>query len=193
VKFITVICFACSSAFLVAQQTPVIEYAAITNFHWGLFKGRINPNHLTEMGDNTGAVTVSSLNYTALQVSSHEARVTITARFHPEESWTRYPELTRAAEALEHEKRHFDITEIYARRMRQMVSNKRFASGRFKDDIDRMFTDMAAQHRAEQVRYDHETRHSIEDDQQMKWNKRIDAQLQELSAYAGTTVMIRLN
>jgi hypothetical protein len=190
-KFISLICLVFSSLLLNAQQPAVLEYATVSTFHWGLFKGKINQRHIQEMGENTGAVTVSSISYTALQISPEEATVTITARFHPEESWTRYPHLNKPEEALEHEKKHFELTEIYARKLRKLVSNSRYTSTRFKDEINKQFTELVAQHRAEQVRYDHETNHSIDHHQQIKWNTRIDEQLASLSAYSKTTVIIK--
>ena len=174
-----------------AQQPVVLEYATVRKFHWGLFKGKINERHIHEMGENTGAVTVSSISYTALQISPDEATVTITARFHPEESWTRYPNLIKPEEALEHEKKHFALTEVYARKLRKLVSNSRYSATRFKDEINKQFTDLVTQHRAEQVRYDHETNHSINNHQQTKWNARIDEQLESLSTYSRTTVIIK--
>ncbi|MDZ4749232.1 MAG: DUF922 domain-containing protein [Saprospiraceae bacterium] len=174
-----------------AQKPAVLEYATVSTFHWGLFKGKINQRHLHEMGGNTGAVTVSSISYTALQISPHEATVTITARFHPEESWTRYPKLQKPEEALEHEKKHFELTEVYARKLRKLVSNSHYSATLFKDEINKQFTELVTQHRTEQVRYDHETNHSIDSHQQEKWNARIDEQLGSLSTYTETTVRIK--
>jgi len=190
-KSISLLCLVFSSYILTAQHPAVIEYAAVTTFHWGMFKGKINQRHIREMGENTGAVTVSSISYTALQISPEEATVHITARFHPEESWTRYPNLKKPEEALEHEKKHFELTEVYARKLRKLVSNSRYTSTRFKEEINKQFTDLVTQHRAEQVRYDHETNHSIDSHQQAKWNARIDEQLESLGTYSKTTVTIK--
>jgi len=192
-KFFPFLCLFLSTASLMAQQPVIIEYAAVSNFHWGLFKGKINQRHIAEMGDDTGAVTVSSISYTALQTSPYSADITITARFHPDESWTRYPNLNKPEESLIHERRHLEITEIYARKLRRLVSNTRYTAGRFKDDLNRHFNEIASQQRAEQVKYDRETRHSLDAAQQEKWNARIDEQLKSLSAYTGTKVTIKLH
>jgi hypothetical protein len=192
-KIFPLLCLLLPTVGLTAQQPAIIEYAAVSTFHWGLFKGKINQRHIAEMGDDTGAVTVSSISYTALQSSPYSADVTITARFHPDESWTRYPNLNKPEEALIHERRHLEITEIYARKLRRLVSNSRYTAGRFKDEINRHFNEIASQQRAEQVKYDRETRHSLDAAQQAKWNTRIDEQLESLSDYAGTKVTIRLH
>jgi hypothetical protein len=190
-KSIALFCLVLSSMWMQAQQPVVMEYATVSTFDWGLFKGKINQRHLHEMGENTGAVTVSSISYTALQTSPYEAKVTITARFHPEESWTRYPHLNKQEEALEHEKKHLELTEIYARKLRKLVTNSRYSASRFKDEINKQFTDLVTEHRAEQVRYDHETNHSINHPQQIKWNARIEEQLESLNTFTKTTVIIK--
>lgn len=189
-KFIPVLCLVASSFVLFGQHTPVIEYAAIGPFNWSLFKGKVNPKHLNEMGKNTGAVTVSSISYSTLDITSRSATVLITARFHPEESWTRYPKLNDPDGALVHEKKHLDITEIYARKLRQQVSTTRFSAGRFQEEVKQMFRQVVSDQREEQARYDRETQHSTDPVQQEKWNTRIAAQLKALSAYADNTIKV---
>jgi DNA repair exonuclease SbcCD ATPase subunit len=175
-----------------SQQPVVIEYALIDNFSWNLFKGKVNKRHLHEMGHNTGAVTVSSLSYTTLQTSPIQSTVNITARFHPEESWTRYPQLKDEKDALKHEEGHLDITEIYARRIRQIVSKTRYKSRNFKDQLRSLFQEMAQKHSDEQRLYDRETNHSINKEAQAKWNARIEKELEDLSAYTVPDIKLTL-
>ncbi|MDQ3016376.1 MAG: hypothetical protein M3R25_06640 [Bacteroidota bacterium] len=158
-----------------------------------MFKGKINQRHLEEMGENTGAVTVSSLSYKTLKVDDRTAVIKITAAFHPTESWTRYPKLTNSKVALEHEKRHFDICEIYARKLRQLVSQTRFSRTRFNDELNGLFKKVTTEQRNIQELYDHETDHSIDEDRQLAWNRKIDAQLNELANYTETIVTVQVN
>ena len=181
----------CFSAF--AQQPALIEYSGITQFNWNLFQGRINKEHLATMGQNTGAVTVSSITYTTQQTSPKEASVVITARFHTQESWTKYPNLPKPDVALNHEKRHMEITEIYARKLRQLVSKTRFSVKHFTKELDQLFAEQAAKHREEQNRYDRETGHSTIGDKQIMWDQQIDNSLRELSTYTSTTLKISLH
>ncbi len=183
-KFTSLLCLVFSSYLVVAQQSPVIEYAAISSFDWSIFKGKVNPKHVAEMGKNTGAVTVSSISYSTVDISDRSSTVMITARFHPKESWTRYPNLNNPDQALEHEKRHMDITEVYARKFRQLVSTSHFTASHFQEEIGRLFKEIVSQQREEQTRYDQETNHSINTAQQQKWNTQIDRQLEALKAYS---------
>jgi hypothetical protein len=92
-----------------------LEYYEAGKFHCGMVKGTINHHHIAEMGQNTGAVTVSSLSYNTVKFTSTSVILKISAKFHPQESWTRYPKLRNPTHALNHEKRHFDLCEVYAR------------------------------------------------------------------------------
>jgi len=155
-----------------------------------MFKGKINIQHLNEMGDNTQAVTVSNLTYAAAAITDRSASIKVVAEFNPNESWTRYPKMERQEIALDHEKRHFDITEIYARKIRKALATGQFTPRHFMDAMDNLFKDLTSQHRAEQKKYDHETMHSMDAAQQKKWNKWIDEQLEELSDYSKTSLVV---
>ena len=189
-KWLTVFCIVLSSAGLFSQQVPFIDYASVTSFHWGMFKGKVNIQHLNEMGDNTQAVTVSSLSYSADAITDRSATLKVVAQFNPNESWTRYPKMERQEIALDHEKRHFDITEIYARKIRKAIATGHFTSKHFTDYLNNLFKDFTSQHRAEQSKYDFETMHSMDAVQQKKWNKWIDEQLEELSDYSETSLVV---
>src|SRR5688500_13352767 len=110
-RIFLLLCGLLFSMSLFAQGPHGIEYADAGKFTWELFKGRVNPQHIAEMGKNTGAVTVSSLSYSTVKFTSNSVILKISAKFHPQESWTRYPKLRNPTHALNHEKRHFDICE----------------------------------------------------------------------------------
>src|SRR3990170_2865993 len=154
-----------------------IEYADAGKFHWGLFKGRINPQHIAEMGANTGAVTVSSLSYSTVKFTSNSVILKITAKFHPHESWTRYPKLRNPGHALNDEKRHFDLCEVYARKIRQRISETQFTRRNLNSQLKVIFASLTKEHSDEQSKYDHETEHSIDPEEQAEWNKEIDQRL----------------
>jgi hypothetical protein len=189
-KWITVFCIGLFSTGLFSQTVPLIEYTTVLSFNWSMFKGEVNMQHLNEMGDNTQAVTVSGLRYSADAITEKSAMVKVVAEFNPNESWTRYPKMERQAISLDHEKRHFDITEIYARKIRKALVTGHFTSRHFIDAMDNLFKDMTSQHRDEQRKYDHETMHSMDAAQQQKWNMWIDEQLKALSDYSKTSLVV---
>lgn len=193
-RFHLVLCGVFMSLTLLAQgPNNGIEYSDAGKFHWGLFKGRINPQHIAEMGANTGAVTVSSLSYSTVKFTSTSVILKITAKFHTHESWTRYPKLRNPGHALNHEKRHFDLCEVYARKIRQRISETRFTRRNLNSQLKSIFSALTKEHSAEQSKYDHETEHSIDPEQQKLWNEEIDRRLTDLADYSETIVVIPLN
>ena len=191
-RFFLALAFCLFSVFLFSQETTAIEYSPVGAFDWSMFKGKVNPHHLEVMGKNTGAVTVSSLSYKS-ELRGRSAMIKISALFLPSKSWTLYPKLEHAEEALNHEKRHFDICEIYARKIRQEISNARLNRYNFNVEVGSIFKKLVTEYRAMQTRYDSETRHSVDREQQKKWNSYIDSQLASLSDYSHPTVAVTLN
>jgi|SRR5687768_473481 len=173
-----------------AQGPDAIEYSKTGNFTWSLFRGKINPQHIAEMGKNTGAVTVSSLSYSTVKFTSTSVILKVTAKFHPTESWTRYPKLRNPNHALNHEKRHFDLCEVYARKIRQRINETQFTRRNLNYKLKTIFAELTQEHSAEQENYDHQTEHSIDPEQQAIWNKIIDRRLEELEEYSETIVVI---
>lgn len=192
-RLFLVLCVSFVSITVFAQGPGGIEYAATGNFDWNLFKGKINPQHVATMGKNTGAVTVSSLNYSTVKFTSNSVILKVTAKFHPTDSWTRYPKLKDPNHALNHEKRHFDLCEVYARKIRQRISETHFTRRNLNAQLKTIFSALAGEHNAEQIKYDHQTDHSIDPDQQKLWNKQIDVRLTDLADYAETVVVVPLN
>ena len=189
-----VLCGVLMSLTLLAQGPHnAIEYSEAGKFHWGLFKGKVNPQHIAQMGANTGAVTVSSLSYNTVKFTSGSVILQISAKFHPHESWTRYPKLRNPSHALNHEKRHFDLCEVYARKIRQRINETRFTRRNLNSQLKSIFAELTREHSDEQSKYDHETEHSIHPEQQALWNKEIDQRLADLSDYVETIVVIPLN
>ncbi|MEP6645567.1 MAG: DUF922 domain-containing protein [Saprospiraceae bacterium] len=174
-----------------AQEMASIEYSPDVDFNWSIFKGKPNLRHESSTEKNTAAVTVSSLNYKT-SVKGKTATIKVSAYFLPFESWTRYPKLDHPDDALNHEKRHFDICEIYARKIRQAILQGHFSQNRFSSSLENMFNKLVSEYRAEQIKYDRETRHSLDNGQQTRWNKSIDAQLAATTDYSSNTLRIQL-
>ena len=192
-KFILPLLFSLISLAGWSQSSKGIEYSANGAFNWDMFKGKINPKHIAQMGKNTGAVTVSALSYETLGNKGNQVSLKICALFMPHESWTRYPKLYDPEEALNHEKRHFDICEIYARKFRRLVSQTSFTYRNFSSQLNYLFKKTMAEYRAAQADYDHETHHSLNDQLQDHWNDKIDKELAALEDYSETVITVTLN
>ncbi len=191
-KFILLFCLGFTSISVWSQTTEGIAYADNLDFNWGMFRGNANQSHIHQIGEHTAAITVSTISYTT-ELRNHQAKIRITAIFNPQESWTLYPHLENPEEALNHEKRHFQICEIYARKFRQQVTKTSFKQKTFNAEVEKIFNKLITEYRAEQDRYDLETKHSLNEQQQALWNARIDKDLQALKDFTRTELTITLN
>jgi hypothetical protein len=91
---------------------------------------------------------------------------------------------------LEHEQGHFDIAEIYARKIRKHFSKNKFDKNSF--DFKMKFKSFVASYNECQKLYDKETNYSKNGEMQEVWNKRIEKQLKELKKYKEIEVVCRL-
>jgi len=105
----------------------------------------------------------------------------VKCQFSINESWSKNKS---SEELLHHEQLHFDLTEVYARLLRQKLSQqKSLCSGdktKFKAVVNKVFADW----QKAQQRYDNESRHGLDDVKQEFWTNEVAAQLQTLEAFA---------
>ncbi len=108
------------------------------------------------------------------------------AGFLPKSSWVKPMVLTGPAaasdHALRHEQTHFDLTEVYTRRLRKQFVDL-YEPCRRADTLDPLVQQLLRSEKAEQSRYDDETRHGLASGQQAAWDKRVADELTELAKY----------
>jgi hypothetical protein len=107
------------------------------------------------------------------------------ATFDPNTSWFRDPK--HATEALlRHEQLHFDITEIYARKLRQkMVAFKQTADcGKLQPAFNNLTKSVYTEWGREEARYDQQSNHGLNAAQQAAWEQQVQQRLEQLKEYA---------
>ena len=85
---------------------------------------------------------------------------------------------------LAHEQGHFDITEIFARRLHEALQNYQFNRRTFKKDIAQIYHSIVSEKEDYQKNYDAETDHSRNRKVQYDWLEKIDSLLTETAPYA---------
>jgi hypothetical protein len=137
-------------------------------------------------GGMEGAQTAYGLFY-GLRCTRNVFQFEVTSGFLPRESWVKPSVLASAEESrrtLDHEQTHFDLAEVYARRMR-----RHFAAlfrpcdqplDHWRSVADRFVRDEAAA----QDRYDDETRHGLIAARQQVWNQQVADDLRALGEFA---------
>jgi uncharacterized protein DUF922 len=131
------------------------------------------------------ATTASAFGYSIVN-DNGTISGSIYVRFYCDSSWwnPEYKVSDIQDEILDHEQLHFDICELFGRKLfKEMVSLRK--SGRSNgNNIDRMHTRLERQYSQYQDKYDKETNHSIDRTAQKKWDKKVKKELHELAEYA---------
>jgi predicted secreted Zn-dependent protease len=85
---------------------------------------------------------------------------------------------------LSHEQGHFDIAEIFARKLNKHMSEYIFNKDSFKEDLKNIYLNVTVEKEQMQNDYDRETDHSIIKSKQEEWLKKIDTMLVELKNFS---------
>lgn len=155
-----------------------IEWSAINKIGWSDFHFVNKSNKLIK------AVTASNINI-EYQMTDRCVIYTVKSIFYNQKSWVSD---SSSRELLEHEQGHFDITEIFARKIRSFFVNTPFEK-LSEVVIKKKINLVLEQLKKEQYIYDQETNHSINKVRQIKWNFRIRNKLALLEEYASTENM----
>ena len=110
---------------------------------------------------------------------------TVKATFDPNTSWLRDAKGATPM-LLRHEQLHFDLTEVYARLLRQkLVAFQAKANcEKLQPAFDNLTKPLYTAWNREQNRYDQETNHGLNAVRQVYWEKQTQLRLEQLQAFA---------
>lgn len=130
-------------------------------------------------GSEAVALTSTALGLT-YKAAPSGLQYQITCSFTKHKSWA----TMKTSYILAHEQAHFDITELFARRLHQALSAYEFQARSFKADIASIYKRVVKEKEEFQKEYDHETDHSRDRQQQKLWLERIDQMLAASESFA---------
>lgn len=164
------------------QQDNYIPWKETRKLTWNDFKGK------PDAASPFKAKTESSLD---IQISTkgEVATITMVTSFDMSKSWVK----DKRDVLLQHEQTHFDIAELWSRKFKQRLQGRTFPLKSFQSTLSRMHGEIQKEGRAMQAQYDKETEHSINEEAQEKWTKKIDADLKSLSEFTPATVTCKLS
>jgi hypothetical protein len=147
---------------------------------WADFRGK------PRLGTATAAQTSSGVSY-MLQCRDAHLAFAVLAAFAPAESWVR-PDVPRSSTAsaptLRHERTHFGISELFARRLRAELATSEGICPHHTKDARRIFDQLKSATDDLQNRYDKETAHGTNAGSQAQWERKIGADLESMKRYA---------
>lgn len=176
IRFVYITLFSLYVSSLQAQQTgeDVLSWSAGRKLTWKDYKAAPNPC------SDAAATTTTYLSIDYTFSSGGGFSYTIKSFFSRDKSWGRH----KSDYILSHEQGHFDIAEIFARKLHQQISGYRFNSRSYQKDLDRIYTQVTREKAALQQQYDRETNHSIHEGKQAEWLKKISRMLEETNQWA---------
>lgn len=129
---------------------------------------------------NTAAMTTTHLGF-SYNVKNGKATYIIDCRFEKNRSWG----LVKNDWILKHEQGHFDIAEIFARKLNRDINKYEFDRTNFQKDLDGIYKAVVTEKEQFQQQYDDETDYSRNKPKQEEWLKRIESELKLSKSWAG--------
>lgn len=103
--------------------------------------------------------------------------------FYTEKSWVSNDSISKQVEVLNHEQKHFDLCEVYARKIYKEITEAKISAYN-TEEANRIFQKLYAEYEDRQYQYDEETQQSTNNEAQEKWNRIISEELTLLDEYA---------
>lgn len=132
-----------------------------------------------EMNTDAVASTSTSLGLT-YKADGSDLKYEITCYFTKPKSWG----LLKTEYILAHEQAHFDITELYARKLYQSLQEYKFNQKTYKKDIKDLYQQIVEEKEEMQEAYDGQTDHSRNRKVQEQWLEKINQLLVDTEVYA---------
>lgn len=157
-----------------------IRWSSNRKLSWEDFKGEPKPT------SNKMAAAESYCGFGFQTTYVHafaKAQITVNTTFDCLKSWVRDSQKDRE-ELLQHEQFHFNISEVYARKLRKLYAENLNYAGNVNDKAQAIFKEVYGVYLARQELYDEETQHGLHDGKQITWQQKINEELDELKAYA---------
>lgn len=162
-----------SALFAQSNNEELLTWSDSQKLTWADYKGSPNPQ---------SDAAASTTTYLAIEynISSYSFGYKIRSRFSKNRSWG----LHKTDYILSHEQGHFDIAEIFARKLHQKMSEYKFDKKSYQKDLKKIYEDVTKEKEEMQNKYDKETNHSIRREAQMAWLKKISFMLDEYADWA---------
>jgi hypothetical protein len=172
--------FFCAIATLLASSfryadNSLIDWSSERKLTWEDFKAPPDKN-------SPNAALTSTAIKIDFTFNNQVLKYHIRCQFDKKNSWGR----VKNDYILSHEQGHFDIAEIFARRLNQALKEYQPHPETISKEINKIYQDQMQQYHDRQTLYDEETKFSIDTQKQAGWLKKIREELLDLAAYSNT-------
>lgn len=162
-----------TTALIAQPANDRIEWSASRKLTWNDYNGAPDP----KIGAAASTTTYLKIEY---EIENGKLLYYISSTFSPSLSWVRH----KTDHILGHEQGHFDIAEIFARKLHQQMKEYKFNKATFREVLGKMYNDIQSQKDALQNQYDRESNHSINKEKQKEWEEKIAKLLKETKEFS---------
>jgi hypothetical protein len=158
-----------------AQYQDTIKWTASTKLEWADFQGKPDTS-------KKGYEAASSLKITySYKTLDSNFSFRVDYFFQKKKSWTKS---SNSFLLLKHEQAHFNIGELFARKLRKYISSYHYNPKTIKQDLKNLFSLLNEEWNIYDAQYDRETDFSKNEAQQSYWDNKIKMELDILNKYA---------
>ncbi|MBV8326533.1 DUF922 domain-containing protein [Chryseobacterium sp.] len=146
---------------------------------WDNFKSPVNSRNRPDVA----AYTSCGWEYSVVKSTNPKAPVTIVIKtvFTENKSWKDVSQINDYV--LLHEQKHFDIAELFVRKMRKAVAENIRNSGDYNRVFNGIYNKISSEYKNFQTAYDKETAHGLNKEKQAEYNAVIAKELEYLKSY----------
>jgi len=142
---------------------------------WEDFRGPIP----IDADEQTAAATYCGIGFetNTISTSNSNLHIRVYNTFYLNHSWARPEEMND--DVLAHEQGHFDLCELYTRKLRERMSGVKVSVYTMKPTLRKIYEEVQKEYRARQETYEQETAHGVNLQQQRKWERILQDELQK--------------
>lgn len=138
---------------------------------WNDFRGAVNAT----TGESAAATHCGFGFRTKPNATNSKMEIVVYNTFYAEKSWVRAD--AKIASILDHEQGHFDLCEIYTRKLRAHMSQFDFRAADLQQALMNIYSEVSNEYESRQQAYEQETTHGTNIRQQKKWQEMIANEL----------------
>jgi predicted secreted Zn-dependent protease len=180
--FLVTSCLQLAAQKLVNDTKDLLEWNEYYQLSWDDFQGRPTPESI---GDAGTAVNIKAKPY----YIKHQIMYDVDVYFDRKRSWAR----AKSDALLRHEQVHFDIAELYARKIRKRVTTLQENGVSDIKIYNAAIKEILEESNEADQEYDLETLHGALTKKQLSWERRVKEQLQGLKDYKKRKKVITAN
>lgn len=155
------------------MNEELLDWSASRKLTWADYQARPDP-------DSDAAASTTTYLSIEYNISNTSFSFKIESRFSKTRSWG----LHKTDYILSHEQGHFDIAEIFARKLHKEMSEYTFNKKTYQKDLKKIYDTVTEEKTEMQNNYDRETNHSINKREQAEWLRKIKEMVEEYKNYS---------